>query len=172
MYTTYTFLIHVSLQWTKNGVDNHALWSFAVKHTGWLYNCLPNRVSGLTPIELATKTKTDHCNLLRSHVWGCSVFVLEPRLQDGMKIPKWNRCSRQGQFLGFSDEHLSLAANVQNLSTGYISPQFYLVFDNKFEIVIGTEQNDDVVDEICNRLFETNHNWYVKDEYDEDRELI
>ena len=88
-----TFLIHVSLHWTGNGVDDLALWSFAVKHASWLYNRLPNRVSGPTPIELATKTKTDHRDLLRSHVWDCPVFVLEPRLQDGKKIPKWNQRS-------------------------------------------------------------------------------
>ncbi|KAL7465136.1 hypothetical protein ACHAXS_005462, partial [Conticribra weissflogii] len=172
MYMARTFLIHVSLHWTENGVDDLALWSFAVKHATWLYNRLPNQVLGLTPIELATKTKTDHRDLLRSHVWGCPVFVLEPRLKDGKKIPKWNRHSRQGQFLGFSDKHSSLAANVWNLSTGFISPQFHLVFDDKFKTVVGTAQNDDVVDEICNRLFETNRDWYVEDEYDDDGELI
>ncbi|KAL7462944.1 hypothetical protein ACHAXS_003314 [Conticribra weissflogii] len=109
-----------------------------------------DQVTGLTPIEIATKTKTDHLDLLQTHVWGCPVFVLDPKQQDGKKIPKWNQRSRLVQFLGFSDEHSSLAANVRNLTTGYISPQFHLVFDDKFETVVGTGEDDSVVDAICN----------------------
>ncbi len=97
-------------------------------------------------------------DLLQNHVWGCPVFVLEPLLQDGKKIPKWNRHTRLGQFLGFSDEHSSLAANVHNLSIGYTSPQFHLVFDDMFETTVGTGGDDEVIEEICNRLFEINHN--------------
>ncbi|KAL7456349.1 hypothetical protein ACHAXS_000377, partial [Conticribra weissflogii] len=167
-----TFLIHVSLHWSDNGVDDLSLWSFAVKHAAWLYNQTPSRVSGLTPIEIATKTKTDHRDLLRTHVWGCPVFVLDPKLQDGKKIPKWNRRSRLGQFLGFSDEHSSLAANVRNLTTGYISPQFHLVFDDRFKTVVGTGEDDSVVDAICNRLFETDRDWYVDEEYDDNGQLV
>ncbi len=148
MYMARTFLIHVSLHWDDCRVDDLSLWSFAVQHAAWLYNRLPNQVSGLTPIKLATKTKTDHWDLLRT-----PVFVLNPKLQDGKKIPKWNCRSRLGKFLGFSDEHSSLAANVWNLTTGYISPQFHLVFYNEFEMVIGTggaTDDSDIADEICN----------------------
>ena len=112
MYMARTFMVHVSLHWSERGVDDLALWGFAVKHAAWLYNRIPNSTSGLTPLELLTKTKADHRDLLRTHVWGCPVFVLDPKLQDGKKIPKWNRRSRLGQFLGFSDEHSSLVANV------------------------------------------------------------
>ena len=44
-----------------------------------------------------------------------------------------------GHFLGFSDDHSSLVKNVRNLSTGYISPQFHLVFDDLFETFIRTK---------------------------------
>eukprot|EP00804_Cyclotella_cryptica_P023036 CCRYP_000302-RA/>CCRYP_000302-RA protein AED:0.27 eAED:0.10 QI:0/0/0/1/0/0/2/0/149 len=44
---------------------------------------------GITPLELLTKTKADRRDLLRSHVWGCPVFVLDPKLQYGKKIPTW-----------------------------------------------------------------------------------
>ncbi len=72
---------------------------------------MPNRLSGLTTLELLTKTKADHKDLFQAHVWGCRVFVLDPKLQDG-KIPQWNHHPWLGQFLGFSDEHSSLVANV------------------------------------------------------------
>ena len=38
-------------------------------------------------------------------------------------------------FLGFSNEHSSLVGLVLNIRTGYISPQFHVVYDEKFETV-------------------------------------
>eukprot|EP00804_Cyclotella_cryptica_P001119 CCRYP_008393-RA/>CCRYP_008393-RA protein AED:0.39 eAED:0.39 QI:0/0/0/1/0/0/2/0/218 len=128
--------------------------------------------SGLTPLELLTKTKADHRDLLRSHVWGCPVFVLDPKLQDGKKIPKWNRRSRLGQFLGFSDEHSSLVANVRNLSTGFVSPQFHVVFDNLFQTVFSSGSDDVLVDRICDELFEYNRDVYAEDEFDSVGNLV
>ena len=172
MYMARTFMVHVSLHWCERGVDDLALWGFAVKHAAWLYNRIPNSTSGLTPLELLTKTKADHRDLLRSHVWGCPVFVLDPKLQDGKKIPKWNRRSRLGQFLGFSDEHSSLVANVRNLSTGFVSPQFHVVFDDLFQTVFSSGDNDVLVDRICNKLFEYNRDIYAEDEFDSVGNLV
>ncbi len=90
MYMTRTFIVHVSLHWRESGADNLALWGFAVKHADWLHNCIPNCLSGMTSFELLTKSKANHPDLLRTHVWGCPVYVLNPMLQDGQKIPKWN----------------------------------------------------------------------------------
>ncbi len=101
-----TFLIHVSLHWDEQGSDAVELWPFAVCHAVWLYNHLPNGVTGLSPMEIVTGTRSDLRDLLRTHLWGCPVYVLDPKLQDGKKIPKWNCRARQGQFLGFSDKHL------------------------------------------------------------------
>ncbi len=131
-------MVHVSLHRSKYGADNLALWRFAVKHAVWLHNRIPNRLSGLTPLELLTNTKANHYDLLHTHVWGCPVYVLDPKLQDGQKIPKWNCHSRLGQFLDFSDSHSSLAANVCHLSMGYVSPQYHLVFDDLIETVFST----------------------------------
>ena len=48
MWMARTFLLHVSMHWTERGVDDIALWAFAVKHAVWLYNRLPNQVTGMT----------------------------------------------------------------------------------------------------------------------------
>ncbi len=130
MYVAQTFMVHFFLHWTERGVDNHSLWSFAVKHLVWLYNRFPNWESGITPMEHVTCDRSDHCVIFHAPDWGCPVFVLEPKLQNDQKLPKWNRLSRMGQFLGFSDEHSSLVSNVRNLRTGYISPQYHLLFDD------------------------------------------
>jgi hypothetical protein len=72
---------------------------------------VPNVKSGLTPLEIITREWSDYKDLLRCHVWGCPVFVLEAKLQNDQKLPKWNRRG-MGEFVGFSDKHSSLMANV------------------------------------------------------------
>ncbi len=57
-----TFMGHVSLNWSKYGADNFVLWDFVVEQAVWLHNCIPGRFSGLTTMELLTKTKTNHCD--------------------------------------------------------------------------------------------------------------
>lgn len=84
--------------------DNIRLWAFAVTHAAWLYNHLPNRTLGWrSPMEVFTGRRSDHRELMRTHVWGCPAFVLNPKLQDGKKIPKFNRWARLGgSFLGLA----------------------------------------------------------------------
>ena len=123
-------------------------------------------------MALLTKTKADHTDLLRSHVWGCPVFVLDPKLQDDKKIPKRNQGSCIGQFVEFSHEHSSLVANVHHLMTGFVSPQYHVVFDDLFQTVFSTGDCNAVVDEICNNLFEFNRYVYVEDEFDIDGNLV
>ena len=172
MYMARTFMVHASLHWTEQGVDDISLWPFAVKHAVWLYNRVPNRESGLTPIKLITKQKADHTDILRSHVWGCPAYVLEPKLQNGQKLPKWNRRSRLGQFLGYSDEHSSLVANIRHLKTGYVSPQYHVVFDDLFQTVFSAGPNNELIDAMCEELFNTSSEVYATDEYDAADNLV
>ena len=90
MWVARTFILHVAMRWSERGVENIALWDFAVKHAAWLYNRMPNRYFGLTPMELLTNIKADHRDLLRAHVWGCPCYVLDRKIQDGKKLPKFN----------------------------------------------------------------------------------
>ena len=76
-----TFMVHISLHWSEHGFDDLALWGFAVKHSAWLHNQLINRTSELTPLELLTKTKANHRDLLHSHIWGCPIFVLDAKVE-------------------------------------------------------------------------------------------
>ena len=46
-------MTHASLHWTDHGSDDLSLWSFA-------YNRVPNARSGLTPLELVTKERSDY----------------------------------------------------------------------------------------------------------------
>ena len=77
-----------------------------------------------------------------------------------------------GQFLGFSRQHSSTVALVHNLHTGYISPQYHVVFDDKFETVFHNGKSSEELDKICNQLFVESRDCYVEVEYDEDGLLI
>ncbi|KAL7483118.1 hypothetical protein ACHAW6_008767 [Cyclotella cf. meneghiniana] len=48
-------MVHVSLHWSEQGVDDLSLLGFAVKHAAWMHNITPIQTSGLTPLELLIK---------------------------------------------------------------------------------------------------------------------
>ena len=56
--------------------------------------------------------------------------------------------SKDGAVLGISEEHSSLVAKVRHLSTGFVSPQYHIVFDDQFETVYSSGEDDGVVDAI------------------------
>jgi hypothetical protein len=172
MYMARSFMIHAALNWGKDGSDDLSLWTFAVNHAAWLYNRIPQRFSGITPMEMVTNVKSDHRELMRAHVWGCPAYVLEAKLQDGKKLPKWNLRARMGQFLGFSKKHSSTVALVRNLHTGYVSPQYHVVFDDKFETVFHDGITTEELDKICDGLFAECRDCYAEEEYDDDGMLI
>ena len=62
--------------------------------------------------------------------------------------------------------------NVRSLSTGYISTQFNLVFDDLFETVICTKDDDNVFSNIFNNLFDLNMDWFAEYENDDNVNLI
>ena len=166
-------MVHAAVHWPNNGADNIRLWPFAVQHAVWLFNRIPNRITGLTPLEAFTRTKTDHKELRRAHVWGSPAFVLDPRLQDGKKIPKWNKRSRRAQFLGFSAEHSSSVALVCHLQTNHVSPQFHIIHDDNFETILNDSPMDhDLADNIINKLFEDAREIYSEIEFSSDGTVI
>ena len=61
---------------------------------------------------------------------------------------------------------------VRHLKTGYISPQYHVVFDDLFETVFSSGGNDTLVDTICENLYGTSCEIYATDEYDADNNLV
>ena len=86
--------------------------------------------------------------------------MFSPTLQDGKKIPKWAPRARRGQFLGFSKQHSSTIALLRNLQTGYVSPQFHVVFDERFTTVHSFDEDDPTWIE----LFTSERDYYGPDE--------
>ena len=94
------------------------------------------------------------------------MFVLEEKLKNDQKLPKWNCPSRKGQFIGFSDEQSTLVVTVQNIKKGYIYPQYHIFFDDLFETTFFRGQNDPATDQVYNDIFDSNRDWYAEEEYD------
>ena len=157
-------LIYLSLHWGEK--DTIRLWPMALEYAIWVFNRLPS-MSGFTPDEIWHKVRSDHDELLRAHVFGCPVYVLDPKLQDGHKIPKWNHRSRVGMFVGFSAQHSSLVPLVLNLKTGKISPQYHVIFDDKFQTVASPALRDRPPDELWATLFKRDSEYYLDIELDE-----
>ena len=132
-------LLHQAIMWPDRTDLKH--WPFAMDHATFLWNHLPRENGKLAPIELFTGVMLEsYAAITKAHVWGCPVYVLDPKLQDGKKLPKWDPRARRGMYLGVSGAHSSLSiARVLNLRTGHISPQFHMVFDDKFTTINNSE---------------------------------
>ena len=126
-----TMMTHSALHWPD--VHDYELWPMAVDYAIHLYNNTPQPDSGLSPNELFSGTKSDHQALKNAHTWGCPVYVLDPKIADGHKLPKWRPRARRAQFMGVSPLHAETVHVVRNLNTGYLSPQYHVVFDDWFE---------------------------------------
>jgi hypothetical protein len=135
-----TMMIHSALRWTEQA--NRDLWPLAIKQAVHLYNETPAVNMEFSPEEMWTKSRSSHSALLSAHTWGCPTYVLQPKLQDGMKLPKWQPRSRQGLYLGASDRHASTVGLILNLRTKNISPQFHCVYDDYFETVFASPEDE------------------------------
>ena len=127
-------LLHSILMWPDEA--DLALWPFAMSHALNLWNMVPHCDTRLSPEEKFSWTKTlDYTCLQQLHVFECPVYVLDPALQDGKKIPMWNPRARRGQFLGYSSSHSSLVGLIWNLSSCYVTAQYHCVYDDQFTTV-------------------------------------
>ena len=134
-----SMLIHAAIHWPE-AVDL-SLWPMAVEYATYLYNRTPGRVSDTSPMEHVSGQRSNLEDIRSARVWGCPAFVLDPRKQDGKKLPRWVPRARRGQFLGRSRSHASSVGLIRNLNTGSISTQFHVVYDDFFTTVSSNEQN-------------------------------
>ena len=55
-----------------------------------------------------------------------------------MNIPKWDPGSQIGVNMGFVKMHFTRVGLVLNLLTGSISPQYHVLFDEMFSMVVSS----------------------------------
>ena len=62
--------------------------------------------------------------------------------------------------------------HVCHFTTGFVSLQYHVAFDDLFQAVFSSGDCDAVVDEICNNHFEFIKDVYAEDEFDVNRNLV
>lgn len=135
---TRTALLQASTLW-PTAINTH-LWPYALRKACDDINKVQHHTKMESPIELfsGVHVKPD---LQNNHPFGCPVYVLHKDLQAGQKIPKWEARARLGIYLGPSMIHASNVGLVLSLSTGCVSPQYHLKYDDKF-ITVSKSFND------------------------------
>ena len=130
---TRTLLLHAKRHWPE--MITTMLWPMALKAAEERLNALSLDADGSTPLS---KWSNTDCQIFAKdyHTWGCPVFVLDGRLQSDPKgVPKWEPRARVGIFMGHSPLHAGSVALVLNPTTGHVSPQFHVVFDDTFSTI-------------------------------------
>jgi len=109
----------------------------------------------MAPTEIFCWTKLNCENLWCAKVFGCPTYVLDPKLADNFKIPKWSACTHLGQFLGFLKLHSLSVMLCHHIILSMIKLFLQLVgelttsqYNNWIQIIFIDEQ-DDVVDGSC-----------------------
>jgi hypothetical protein len=133
-----SMLLHAIEKWPE--AITLELWPFALKMAVDIHNATPGK-SGLSPEEIFTKQKARQDRLVDFHPFGCPVFVLDPKLQQGHKLPKWQPRARQAIYLGHSPKHAQTVPIVLNPRTGLCSPQYHVVFDDTFSTTTASTTN-------------------------------
>ena len=131
--TARTLLLHAQRHWPE--YITTMLWPFAVKAAIERINYLSFDLEGKSPASKFYGTEKAF-NINEFHTFGCPVFVLDSRLQSGqIGPPKWEPRSRVGIYLGHSPFHAGSVSLVLNPTTGHVSPQYHVTFDDSFVTV-------------------------------------
>ena len=126
-------LLHAAIHWPE--ASNAALWPMAVQQAVYIWNRMPAVDTGLSPLDIFSRTRWPQSKLQDLHVWGCPVYVLHKRIADGQKLPRWTPRTERYVYVGTSTRHASTVPLVLNLRTGAITPQYNVVFDDWFATV-------------------------------------
>ena len=129
---TRTAMLHASARWPR-AFSPH-LWPYALRCVNEVLILVPKRMDGKSAWQIFTGTAINTDKKL-FHPFGCPVYILDNKLQAGMKIHKWHTRARVGLYLGSSPMHANTVSLVLNLITGLVSPQFHIKFDESFETV-------------------------------------
>ena len=158
-----TMMMHQSMHWPEVASQN--LWPLAVDHAVFLFNHMPNSATGLSPHDLLSRSRWPQSQLADVQVWGCPVYVLDKKMQDGKKLPKWKPRSTRQVYVGMSKKHASSVPLCMNTESGAITSQYHIVFDSTFSTVPTSVENlPDFDTDAWHKLFGDSSYQYVLDD--------
>jgi hypothetical protein len=131
-----TSIIHAHRRW-PSAVDNR-LWPYALRHANHALNNTQFPGEEKTPLEKFSRTDVAP-NLDHHHPFGCPAYALDGRIRSGMKGPKWENQARLAINLGPSPQHAKTVGLLLSLTTGLVSPQFHVRYDDGFDTVRQTQ---------------------------------
>ena len=109
--------MHASLRCPEDTFST-ALCPMVMDYAVWFYNCIPDMQSGLSAIEIWSRSRFEPVSetLSNCHVWGCPTYVLETKVQTpGLNILKWDPSIKRGVNIDFSNMRSPQVGLVLNL---------------------------------------------------------
>ena len=130
MSISWTMMLLAAMHWPE--MADSSLWPMAVQHATYLHSNMPYPTTSLSPNGLFTQMRFDANKFHDLYVWGCPVYVLDKKVSDGNKLLRWMPRPHCGVYIGTSPLHSSSVPLVLNPSTGAITLQFHVVFNDWF----------------------------------------
>ena len=134
------------------------LWSFAVLYAVNIWNHSPSqtRKCPLSASSTYSSPSLDHF-----HPFGCPVYILNRSLADGNSIPRWHPRSHLGIYLGRSPNHAKDVSLVLDLNTNYIFAKYHIIYDNKFETITNSNNNNNIWTTLFIEQLQSTYNQYL-----------
>ena len=112
-------------------------WTFAMKAAAERHNSLSVNAKNQNPSSVFYNVDLEAIPVKTFHTLFCPMYVLDSRAQSagGPCSPKWEPRCRIGVYLGHSPFHARSVALMFNPTTGLVSPQFHVVFEDSLSTV-------------------------------------
>ena len=127
-----TGVMHDQQRWYNAIISN--LWQFSLKMANDVHQSMPSLKDSISPLEKFSQFAVRPKISSLRH-FGCPVYVVENTLATGKSLPKREDCAQVGIYLGPSSLNAWSVAIMLSLTTGLVSPQFHVVFDDHFQMV-------------------------------------
>ena len=130
-----TLLLRGIRNWPQ--MVDEMFWPFAIKAVAERHNSLHLDFKGRTSNSILQGAELEGIPVKSFHTLFCPIYALDAYLQSagGAGPPKWEPRSRIGLYLGHSPLHAGSVALVWNPTTGRVSPQYQVVFNDDFSTV-------------------------------------
>ncbi len=133
--TARVLLLHGMRVWPQ--IVDLVFWPFAINAAAERINSLHIDTDGHTPESKFYGVNIENIPVKTFHTMFCPCYILDIRLHNGGSIglPNWELRSNICVYLGHSLFHTGSVAFVYNPSTGHVSPQYHVIFDDDFSAV-------------------------------------